>query len=259
MRITTANKEIDVFDTDIFLVSYPRSGSTWIRWLLTVCIKGYRGIENPDIVHSAIPDIYRVSNEYLLTLTHPRIIKSHEKYNPGYPRVIYAYRDVRDVIVSLFFYFKKYGYFDNFEIYFKEFRQGTLFQELGYAGWDENVVGWLEHSDHIAVVKYEDLLTDVRSVLRKTLEQIPVKYSKDLIDHAADYCTFKRMQEFDIKQDIEGRPDLMTSDAIPSIPFIRSGTTGQWKGFFNAAQIDTIKTQYGDLLIRFGYEANHDW
>lgn len=259
MRIFTANKQIDVFDTDIFLVSYPRSGNLWMRWLLTVCIKGYREIDNPDIVRATIPDIYRVSNEDLLTLAHPRIIKSHEKYNSGYPRVIYIFRDVRDVIISLFFYFRKYGHHTDFSTYFKEFTRGILFHKLNYAGWDENVISWLVHSDHIAVVRYEDLLANVRSVLRVALEHAQIEYSKSLFDHAIDYCTFKRMQKFDLTHNIERRPDLMTADAIPSIPLVRRGTTGQWKGIFNAAQIDTIKTQYGDLLIKLGYETNHDW
>jgi hypothetical protein len=259
MRIHTANKQIDVFDTDIFLVSYPRSGNTWMRWLLAVSVLGRRDVDRPEIVHATIPDIYRVTNEQLLTLPHPRIVKSHERYNAGYPRVIYIYRDVRDVMISLFFYFRKYGRFANFASFFDVFVKGNLYRDLGVGGWDENVMSWLAHSDDIAMVKYEDLLADTRSVLAKTLERVQVAHDKNLVAYAADLCTFEWMHNLDRAKDIEGRADLMVQGADPNIPFIRKGTSGQWKGLLSPAQIDVIKQKYGDLLLRLGYETSHDW
>jgi hypothetical protein len=230
-----------------------------MRWLLAVCVKGRRDVDSPEIVHATIPDIYRVTNEQLLTLSHPRIIKSHERYNPGYPRVIYIYRDVRDVMVSLFFYFRKYGRFANFASFFEVFVKGRLYHDLGVGSWEENVMGWLAHSDRIAAVKYEDLLVDTRSVLDKTLERVRVTLDKDLIAYAADLCTFQWMHNLDRTRDIEGRADLIIPGAEPTIPFIRKGTSGQWKEFLSSAQIDVVKEKYGELLLRLGYETNFDW
>lgn len=105
-RIFTAGKLIDVFDIDIFLVSYPRSGNLWLRWLLAVSVKGRLDVSN-RLISGIVPDIYEVSNEYLLALEKPRVIKSHEKYNAAYPKVIYLYRDVRHVMISLFHYLKR--------------------------------------------------------------------------------------------------------------------------------------------------------
>lgn len=259
MRIHTANKQIDVVDTDIFLVSYPRSGNTWMRWLLTICVMGRRDVDRPEIVHAAIPDIYRVTNELLLTLPHPRIIKSHERYNPGYSRVIYIYRDVRDVIISLYYYFRKYGRHANFDRFFEAFVSGGLYRDLHAGGWDENVTSWLSHGDRIAAVKYEDLLADTRAVLATTLERVQVAHHKDLIGYAAELCTFEWMSNLDRTRDVERRPDLMVQGADPTIPFIRKGTSGQWKEFLKPAQIDIIKQKYGELLVKLDYEKDQNW
>jgi hypothetical protein len=251
-RLYTAGKYIAVFDSDIFLVSYPRSGNTWMRWLLAVCVKGCLDVSFP-VVRNIVPDIYRVTNEFLLSMEKPRIIKSHETYNPGYPTVIYVYRDVRDVIVSLFYFYKKHGPNYDFNTYFSLFIEGKLFSEYAYGGWDENVTSWLAHSDRIAVVKFEDMLADVKTTLTSALTKASVNYQEKLIDPAVALCTFQKMRALEEEENKTGvQPN-------PAVPFIRKGTSGQWRELLTPGQIDTVKRKYGELLIRLGYETHFDW
>jgi hypothetical protein len=39
----------------------------------------------------------------------------------------------------------------------------------------------------------------------------------------------------------------------------RKGTPGDWKNHFSAEHIRQFKDQYGDLLIKLGYESSPDW
>lgn len=66
-------------------------------WMLAVSVKGQRWTLK---VRKSCLRWFRTSiaylNEQLLQVPHPRVIKSHEQYDPGYPRVIYMYRDLHD-------------------------------------------------------------------------------------------------------------------------------------------------------------------
>src|SRR6266566_2478113 len=96
-----AARGLTVYPDDTFLVSFPRSGNTWTRFL--VC-----NLVNPDDpvtfvgIESRIPEIYDVPDRILRRFPRPRIIKSHESFDPRYRKVIYIVRDPRDVAVSYY-------------------------------------------------------------------------------------------------------------------------------------------------------------
>src|SRR2546428_8591396 len=99
LNSTVAGRRVEVRPNDVFLVSYPRSGNTWIRFLIgnLVCPDDPVTFAN---VEQRIPSIYTYPNRVLRRL--PRILKSHEVFDPRYPRVIYIVRDARDVAVSFY-------------------------------------------------------------------------------------------------------------------------------------------------------------
>ena len=90
LRRKTAEHKVQVFDDDVFLVSYPRSGNTWARFLIGNAM-------NPDDpvtfanLELRVPSIYTFPDRVLRGLL--RILKSHDVYDPRYPRVIYIVRD----------------------------------------------------------------------------------------------------------------------------------------------------------------------
>ena len=96
---------------DIYLVSYPRSGNTWISFLITNVVKLYLNLNievNFFNMHTFIPDIHQ-SRDIPIALQFPpfrRIIKSHSSYNPFYKNIFLLVRDPRDVMVS-YYYFRK--------------------------------------------------------------------------------------------------------------------------------------------------------
>src|ERR1700684_273279 len=101
-----AARGLTVYPDDAFLVSFPRSGNTWTRFL--VC-----NLINPDDpvnfaqLESRIPEIYDVTDRSLRAFPRPRVIKSHECFDPRYKKIIYIVRDPRDVAVSLYHFLRK--------------------------------------------------------------------------------------------------------------------------------------------------------
>src|SRR5256886_16759673 len=83
---------------DVMVASYPRSGNTWLRFLLTKVLTGKSAAF--DNVNNVIAEI-GIHHEALMLLPGKgRLIKTHELYNPAYPRAIYLIRDVRDSLLS---------------------------------------------------------------------------------------------------------------------------------------------------------------
>lgn len=252
-RIRTAAKEIEVFHDDLFLVSYPRSGNTWLRFLLAWLIHDRPDLNFTSIEHYA-PDLYRHDNASLLSAARPRIIKSHERYCRNYPRVVYVYRDVRDVIVSFFHYLKKQGSSFDFETYFNQFISGKIFQNLKLGTWDDNVKSWLSHDKRIIAVRYEDMLDNPADILPAILNHLGLKHDKTILKEAVKKYSFDKMSQ--IEQTAED-VDYLSSNR--KIRFIRQGEKGQWKTVLNREQLAVIKEKYGRLLIELGYEKNLDW
>jgi len=248
--------KIDVFDDDIFLVSYPRSGNTWLRFLLASIIHTTTDIGFNQLERYA-PDPYLHNNDYLLGIKRPRIIKSHEKYNSGYPNVVYLYRDVRDVVISFYYYLIKQELVGSFDEYFNLFIDGKLFEGVSAGSWLVNVQSWLSNTNpepSIIAVKYEDMLNTPEKTVCTILENLHIVYNKNTVTQAIEKYTFKRMSA--LERSSKGLHHL---DMNRKIPFIRKGTTGQWQSYLTQKQIDILKERYGDMLIELGYESDFDW
>ena len=251
-RIHTADKSIDVFDDDIFLVSYPRSGNTWLRFLLAMIIKKAKDVDFGNIEKYA-PDLYRNNNDSLLKTGRPRIIKSHEIYNPGYPNVIYMIRDVRDVLVSCYHYTLKMGNDCTFDAYLTQLIKGDD-GPMEFGNWVSNVRSWLNHRDSICIVKYEDLLTNPENTISKLLDELSIEYLETTVKKAISACSFDNMQK---KENKAGNINYIKNNK--DIKFVRKGKIGGWREFLTPEHIAIIKSEFGDLMIELGYEKDPEW
>ena len=158
---------INVLKTDLFLVSYPKSGNTWLRFLLgNVLYEDYNFSNMEDL----IPDIYVVNNKELNKIKSPRILKSHEYFDPRYKKIIYIVRDPRSVSISYFEYLKKMKSISK-NMKFDNFLDLFLNGELdNYGSWSENVNSWVatkKEDKNFLIIKYENLKKDTLGSLSK--------------------------------------------------------------------------------------------
>jgi hypothetical protein len=112
----TNQKIFNTLPGDVFLVSYPRSGNTWMRYLLASLLEP--DLEwNINSISRLIPDLHdKWPDDYLKPS--PRVIKSHFPYQKAYKKVIYPYRDGRDVAISHYDYQKRFRVMTNRSIFF---------------------------------------------------------------------------------------------------------------------------------------------
>ena len=106
--LAIAGTHLKVYPDDVFIVSYPRSGNTWMRFLVGELV--FQKEIDFHNLRELIPDIYiyGCTHSFLESLNRPRYIKSHEPYDPRYPKVIYLVRDPRDVAISYYNWLLKF-------------------------------------------------------------------------------------------------------------------------------------------------------
>src|SRR5260370_8194332 len=101
VRRTVVEREMTIFDDDVFLTSYPRSGNTWTRFLVGNFVNPNEPVTFLN-VERLVPDMYKTADWVLRRRPRPRVLKSHESFDARYRRVTYIVRDPRDVPISTY-------------------------------------------------------------------------------------------------------------------------------------------------------------
>ena len=246
-------RNLDVWPDDTFVISYPKSGNTWTRFLVA-------NLVHPDTpadfanINTLIPDPEALSKRELARSPRPRILKSHTYFDPRFPRVIYIVRDPRDVAVSEYYFHRKRRLVpDDFPIaqHVSNFVAGNTTQ---YASWGENVVSWMmtrARRPGFLFLRYEDLLADAASELKKLVQFLGLTPSDALIRQAIERSSPERMREFEKKQ---AHMWSSISETRQDIPFVRTARSGNWKTELPESAIAEIENAWGPLMAWLGYE-----
>lgn len=255
-----AGRELTVFPDDVFLVSYPRSGNTWTRFLLGNLIDQKDPVRFSN-VESRIPEIYFNRDRFLRQLPRPRMIKSHECFQPHYPRVIYIVRDPRDVAVSFYHHnVKARNISDDYPIasFVPRFIAGEFDRKFG--SWRDNVLSWTvvrRDDPRFLMLRYEDMKRDPVAVLTSVVAFLErcsfreINSSSDALQRAVELSTPERMRTLE-KEDA-GRW-ILTKGTRGDKPFVRSATSGGWKSQLDQESVAAIESAWGDLMQGLGYE-----
>lgn len=172
---------------DVFLVSYPRSGNTWVRFML---LQARPGFSESDFngIEQIIPDMHGPLPWF--QCLRANVIKSHLTYWQPFRRVIYLVRDGRAATYSNWTYQKAEGAFGGS---FDEF----LLQEHWPSSWNVHTTGWLNAPQTKLIVRYEDLVNDTAGELRRILKVIGWTLPEARIEAIVRNSTKERMQEME--------------------------------------------------------------
>lgn len=146
-----------VLPDDVYLVSYPRSGSTWVRCVLASLLLGEA--VRPEVVEATLPDVHRV-DPGARPAVHPLIVKSHAPVFALTARLLYLVRDGRTAMAS---YYHRQLTLDRAPT--GAMAAFALDPDVWPCPWDEHVDGWLAAIDErpagsSLLVRYEDLVAD---------------------------------------------------------------------------------------------------
>lgn len=234
---------------DVFVASYPRSGSTWLRFLLFETLtRNEAGFDN---VNRMLPDVGMQAGATALLARQGRLIKTHEPYRPEYRRAIYVVRDVRDVALSEYAYQKALGRVgDSFDDYLTELLQGTA---TGYGSWQDHVSGWIDSPPaargDLLVIRYRDLRRDTQGSMEAILGFLGVAVDRKALLNAIRNNEFQRMR---VKED---RNPQLGKSGDESRRFVRTGAVGGWRDQLTGEQLARIEDKAGKMLARLDFES----
>lgn len=202
---------------DQFIAAFPRSGSTWLRTMLTnVMVEG--ADSNPEVFNAHIPGMSLSRLRGLRAMPSPRLLMTHSHWQPDIQPAVYVVRDGRDALVSFYHYLTtRQGRSLSFEAFF----DGYLAGRYGIP-WHEHVEGWLGEGpavlgDRLHVVHFEALKADPASEVERVLAFLGVEADRGRVEAAVEAASLSNMRK------IERRRRGEISD--PDASFYRGGAT----------------------------------
>jgi Sulfotransferase domain len=235
-RITDSDPE------DVFVAGYPKSGNTWIQYLLAGVIFGIDARLAPDsLVQDLVPDVH-FKKFYRRYLT-PTFFKTHDLPRPQYRRVIYLVRDGRDVMVSYFHHLTALG---NRLDFLKLVATG---EGLFPCRWHEHIDAWTAnpHGAQMITVSYEMLKRDTVTELKRICDFAGLECEQTMLESAVQNSTFEILRE---KEKKFGWADsVWPKDKA----FVRRGKVGSFKDEMPGAVLKAFMEQSEPTLKRLGY------
>ena len=255
-----AGRNVTVFDDDVFIVSYPRSGNTWTRFLVGNLIYEGDPITFSNI-EARIPEIYLNPDHKMRRLVRPRILKSHECFQPEYRQVIYVVRDPRDVCVSNYHHNVKWGNIpDDYPMdkFVPRFLRAEFDRKCG--SWADNVNSWLymrEKDPRFLLLRYEDMKREPVQELGRVASFLerhsfrPIRSTPDFLLRAVQLSTPERMRSL---ESFEARKWALTRETRQDKPFVRTAVAGTWKAILSKESLRAIGETWGSSMKHLGYE-----
>lgn len=248
-RGLTAFRSRELEPHDRLLVSFPKSGSTWLRFAIAYAL----GSEpDYDRIGYLVPALGRKERDGALRAPDGgRIVRSHEPATNlrTRRRTLVVVRDGRDVAVSAYYHALRAGTFDgDFDGFLPGFLSGRAF---AYGTWHEHVRGWAratrERRRDAALVRYEDVLANPEEQLERILGFLGISSPRGVQEIIAATRP-SRMRDQARRSEKFG-----SAAGDRSISLVRAATSGDWRSHFDRASTNRFETLCGPTLVELGY------
>ncbi len=223
--------EFRVRPDDIFISTYPRSGTTWVQYMLHLLTRQGQEAEFehlsqvcPWFERSLAVGASRAAD--FEALPSPRVFKSHlpRGWLPGGARYLYVEREATDVAVSYFHFYRSHlGYAGDMDSFLRRFVRG----ELQYRAWFDHVAGWRRRADNpsVCLLRYEELLAHPGAALERVAAFLDLPLSRELRAMILERCAFDAMKAQEQRFDFA--TEFLLQRGTRRGAFLRRGEAGQ--------------------------------
>ncbi|KAL7191850.1 hypothetical protein ACSBR2_023846 [Camellia fascicularis] len=247
-------------DTDLMLVTFPKSGTTWLKALaFTIANRNnYPFSESPLLTtnpHVLVPflddDVYGKNPILKLEdLPSPRVLGTHMPHSTLPTsikdtdcRVVYLCRNPLDLFISLRHFFAKLPntHFDPnlLEESFDMFCRGVT----SYGPfWDHVLEYWKasrERPDKVLFLKYEDMKEDPISHLKVLAKFMGLPFSLEeesqgLIEEVSKLCSLDNLKDLKVNKNEKNK------NGRPYSTFFRKGEVGDWSNYLTPSMLERM-------------------
>jgi hypothetical protein len=236
---------------DAFIVSYPRSGTTWLRFLLCESIAG----EAPAFgeVRHLVPYVGHQNACPAILGSRGRLIQSHERHKVGMRKVVYIVRNPLNVVVSEYRWQQRIGVFEgSFERFFEDFLEGRC---NPWGGWDQHVNFWTgtpgARAGLLHVLRYEDLRADPRGSLTAALEFLEIDRTPAQVARAVAANSLESMR----RKEESAPPGAFAQMRNRDIRFVNRGSNTSWRDHLRPADAERLESRWAAALVSAGYSG----
>ncbi|XP_056160040.1 cytosolic sulfotransferase 15-like [Syzygium oleosum] len=270
-NVIAFQRHFEAKDKDIFLVSNPKSGTTWLKALVfSVVNRSHFDISNTPLLtsnpHEVVPSVELKLWPDLDDPAEPRLLATHIPY-PSLPesvkrldcRIIYICRNPLDTVVSCWHFLLETARSQDqpewsFEEHFETFCQGQI---VFGPFWDHITRYWkesLERPHKVLFLKYEDLKEDIGGQLKKVAKFVGLPFTREeeeggVIEEIAKLCSFRTLKDLEVNK----------SGKLPGVPaekesFFRKGEVGDWVNYLTPSMVDRLNSITLEKISPFGLQ-----
>ncbi|XP_065294468.1 sulfotransferase ssu-1-like [Dermacentor albipictus] len=267
---------------DLFIVSYPKCGTTWMQHIVYNIINGHPPPKNQLLSWIEMPFLEAQGAESVQDMKRPGPIKTHmafrfQPYSKD-AKYIYVARNPYDCCVSYFYHTKhmpEYHFEDGtFDQFFDMFVEGRV----DFGDYFDHLLSWYAHRDdpNVLFVTYEQLKKDINAWVVNIADFIGEEFGQKLrsdnsrLENVLLSISIKSMKEtvndsmkalFDDLETALGRKvpkwiELMREsigadacDRPMTGDFVRKGVVGDWRNHFSEDQVKRLKKRIHEKTL----------
>jgi len=249
-------------EPDVYVISYPKSGRTWLRALIGKYLSLKYDLPEDSILSTKM--ITRESNLPKVSFTHDgsrmtdktgfkNLSRDKQAYTNS--KVILMGRDIKDTLVSAYFQAtKRVNVFDGTISEFittEEFGAEKILEF--YDIWIRN-----QHTPKsFLFIRYEDLHQDPKGTLGKVLEFIgEINPAENLLDQSIEYCSFKNLKKLETRNKFNKGRLKPANTADPESFKVRKGKIGGHTEYLSEEDVEFIDKAIADYNFDFSKLGN---
>ena len=272
----------------IWLASYPKSGNTWIRALLTTLLyskdskcnfknlslieqyptkKHYEGFINNFQDFNQIKKAWIASQDKINLDQKLKILKTHHvNCKIGqYPftsksntlGVIHIVRDPRNVVTSIKNHFSKSDYTEALKFITNENKVITNDWDVStlISSWKTNYISWKAVNKNYLLIKYEDLLLNLEKEFIKIINFLgkfeQINFEKNKIKEAISSSSFENFKK--MEKDGSFKESATNKDTGQKKNFFYLGPNNDWKKLLDNNIRKQIEENFKNEMEELGY------